>query len=127
MDSDHPTLLAARQPFAAVLLAGGRSRRMGQDKGLLQASLGTNVLPLWKRQICVLRSLAPARVIISGEPKPYYPDGVDLLMDKWTKAGPLGGLATCLEAVTQPFALFLAIDLPMISADFLLRNWIRPV
>ncbi len=121
MDCDHAAVSASGQSFAAVLLAGGQSRRMGRDKGLLLAGVGASLQPLWKRQLWLLRSLAPDRVIISGQAKPYYPEGIELLEDKWPGAGPLGGLATCLEVVTQPFALILAIDLPMISADFLTK------
>ena len=51
------------EPFAAVLLAGGRSRRMGRDKALLPLADGRL---LWQRQWDVLRELGPAELFVSG-------------------------------------------------------------
>ena len=56
MDNVFPT------PFAAVLLAGGGSTRMGRDK----AGLIVGSQTLWDLQLAKLRALDPAELFISG-------------------------------------------------------------
>ena len=61
------------EPFAAVLLAGGRSRRMGRDKALLPLPDGRL---LWERQLDVLlRELGPAKLFLSGPRRAGFPAG----------------------------------------------------
>ena len=103
-------------PFAAVLLAGGQSRRMGRDKALLALPDGR---PLWQRQLDVLRQLAPAELFISGFARLGFPAGVPLLADEFPGCGPLGGIATALGAMVSPRLVVLAVDLPHMTAAFL--------
>ena len=103
-------------PFAAVLLAGGQSRRMGRDKALLALPDGR---PLWRRQLDVLRELAPAELFISGFTRPGFPADVPLLADELPGCGPLGGLAAALGATASPRLVVLAVDLPRMTAAFL--------
>lgn len=102
--------------FAAVLLAGGQSRRMGRDKALLLVDGGR---VLWERQLDVLRSLGPAELFISGPARPGFPYDVRLLEDERPGLGPLSGIVAALEAMTTPLLVVLAVDLPAMRADFL--------
>jgi molybdopterin-guanine dinucleotide biosynthesis protein A len=102
--------------FGAVLLAGGASRRMGRDKALLPLPDGRL---LWQRQLAVLEALAPAELFISGPPKDGYPAEVRRLDDAAAGLGPLGGVAAVLRAVQVPLLVVLAIDLPLMTAEFL--------
>ena len=102
--------------FAAVLLAGGQSRRMGRDKALLPLPDGRL---LWERQLDVLESLGPKEMFISGPPREGFPKDVPLLSDEHPGLGPLSGIAAALEAMTSPLLMVLAIDLPAMSAPFL--------
>lgn len=104
-------------PFAAVLLAGGRSRRMGSDKALLPLPDGRL---LWERQWETLRALEPAALFISGPRRDEFPSGIVCLTDTTPGHGPLGGVATALEATgSLPLLLVLAVDLPAMTADYL--------
>ena len=79
---------------AAVLLAGGKSSRMGRDK----SALIVNGEPLWQRQLAVLRATEPAELFISGmRDGPYADCGVEILADGIPNCGPLGGIATALR------------------------------
>jgi molybdenum cofactor guanylyltransferase len=110
--------------FSAVLLAGGASRRMGVDKALLPAPGGpasSQPLLMWQRQLRILQALKPAEIFISGPRRPGFPEAVCCLMDRLASRGPLGGLAACLDQITTPGLLVLAIDLPFMETAFLAR------
>ena len=102
--------------FAAVLLAGGQSRRMGRDKALLPLPDGRL---LWERQLGVLRALNPAELFISGFARPGFPAHAPLLPDEFPGSGPLGGIAAALAAMASPHLVVLALDLPSLDAPFL--------
>ena len=108
----HPT-------FSAVLLAGGKSARMGRDKVYLQVEWEGAFIPLWERQLAVLQSITPERLFISGTRKQGYPTSIRVLEDDWPDVGPLGGIATCLSRSQSTFLLVLAVDLPRIQPGFL--------
>ena len=101
---------------AAVLLAGGKSSRMGRDK----SALPVNGEPLWQRQLTVLRATDPAELFISGKSEgPYADCGVEILADEIPGCGPLGGIATALRRCTGDMLLVLAVDMPAMTAEFL--------
>ena len=102
--------------FSAVLLAGGKSSRMGRDK----SALTVNGEPLWQRQLAVLRATNPAELFISGKSDgPYADCGVEILADETPDCGPLGGIATALRRCTSERLLVLAVDMPAMTAEFL--------
>lgn len=102
--------------FAALMLAGGESRRMGRPKALLEA----NGLPLWERQCALLESLGPTERLLSP------PAGHALARPGWRPIqdarpgkGPLGGIVAGLEAISVDWLLVLGVDLPSMRADVL--------
>lgn len=102
--------------FAAVLLAGGRSTRMGRDK----AGLRIGGQFLWERQLATLQALAPREIFISGRcDGPYAGAGVEIVEDAIPGLGPLGGIAAALSRAESPLVLVLAIDLPAMTSAFL--------
>jgi len=108
----------AKQSFDAVLLAGGKSTRMGTDKAgvLIQGQ------PLWRRQLATLRALGPDEIFISGRDSgPYAGEGLEILKDLSVERGPLSGLESALVRTKKPYLVVLAIDLPAMRPDFLAR------
>lgn len=106
--------------LAAVLFAGGESRRMGTDK----ATLVINGEPLWSRQLRLLRELKPQQVFISARRRPAWcPPEIEVVPDASPSRGPLSGLAAVLAAITTTHALVLALDLPLMEAGFLSDLW----
>ena len=102
--------------FSAVILAGGKSSRMGCDKAFLEISGKT----LLARQIELVRAAGAAEVFISGRmDTDYSAFGCLVLEDHFPDAGPLAGIEAALAAATHPLLLVLAVDLPEISIDFL--------
>jgi molybdopterin-guanine dinucleotide biosynthesis protein A len=105
------------EPFAAVLLAGGQSRRMGRDKAMLPLAGGRL---LWQRQLDdVLRPLGPAELLVSGPSREGFPADVRCIADAEPGLGPLSGIAAALEAATAPWLAVLAVDLPGMTAGYL--------
>ncbi len=105
--------------FAAALIAGGRSRRMGRDK----AFLPWETRPLWEYQMEKLRALRASQLLLScrrEQPFPALPD-ITPVADRWPDAGPLGGVGSCLEICQEPFLVVLGIDLPLLPVSFLQR------
>jgi molybdenum cofactor guanylyltransferase len=102
--------------FAAVLLAGGASTRMGSPKALLEFE----GRPLWRRQVELLQSLNPSELMISAARDWEVPTGPwTVVRDRVTGLGPLGGMDAAMEATSQGLLLVLAVDMPSMSAGFL--------
>jgi molybdopterin-guanine dinucleotide biosynthesis protein A len=106
----------------AVVLAGGRSRRMGQDKALLRLPDGRTAL---EAVIAVARQAA-ARVFLSVDSEEHgaclcksLPWQPTMITDSAPDAGPLAALAGSLHAATAPAVLVLAVDTPLILPDVL--------
>ena len=102
--------------FSAVILAGGKSSRMGCDKAFLEI----DGKPLLARQIAVAREAGARDVFISGRADTDYSsfDGL-VLQDQFENAGPLAGIERALNALSTPLLLVLAVDLPAMSPEFL--------
>lgn len=102
--------------FSAVILAGGRSSRMGRDKAWLEVGGQT----LLARQIGLAHKLGAAEIFISGRADEDY-SGFDcrVLQDKFLDAGPLAGIERALHATTSPLLLVLAVDLPAMDPKLL--------
>lgn len=104
--------------FTAIVLAGGRSTRMGRDKAWLPVA----GQPLVCRQCALLRRLQPAALFISAPPTPALQAlRVPLLSDLYPAQGPLAGIERGLAAMTSPLLLVLAVDMPRMTAGILRR------
>ena len=89
---------------------------MGRDK----SALPVDGIPLWQRQLAILRETEPAELFISGKSDgPYAGCGVEILADELPGCGPLGGIATALRRCSSDFLLVLAVDMPAMSTTFL--------
>lgn len=114
--------------LSGVVLAAGRSTRMGRDKALLAA--GDE--PLWRRQQRVLVEAAVTEVFLSARPDQAWafsvPGFAGLLHDALPDCGPAVGLTAALERASHPHVAVLAIDLPDMVADWFreLRRSCRP-
>jgi molybdopterin-guanine dinucleotide biosynthesis protein A len=102
--------------FSAVILAGGRSRRMGRDKAWLEV----DGQPLLARALAVLREAGPREVFISSRAdRGDAALGCPVLLDREPDLGPLGGIERALQAAASPLVLVLAVDLPYMTGGFL--------
>ena len=98
-----------------IILAGGKSSRMGEDKGLVLL----NGKPMIQYVIEALKEVVSDIIIISNNAsynKFRVPVYADLIKDK----GPVGGIYTGLYHSTTELNFCISCDVPMISSDFIL-------
>ncbi len=127
MTDDRPIL---GQPdtkrLCGVILAGGRSRRMGRDKAWLEIE----GQPLLLRQIRLLQEVGLSEIGIAAGPAdrpplPSIPPEIPLLRDRFDGLGPLAGLEAGLgwSCSRNPmgWTLAVAVDLPGLSSEWLRR------
>ena len=99
--------------FHGVVLAGGRSSRMGTDKaGLLWR--GQSLLEHMRE---LLQEAGAVRVLTSG---PYV--GAGGLPDQEADMGPLGGLLTLAQTQVDGVYVLVPVDMPLLSASLLRRK-----
>ncbi len=98
-----------------AILAGGKSRRMQQDK----ASLLFNGETLLERTVRIAsKTELPIIVVGREQPAGWEAPSAMFMPDDTPANGPLGGLLTALNATTGD-ALALAADMPLLSPDAL--------
>lgn len=106
--------------FSGALLTGGKSARMGQDK----ASLDYQGCLLWEHQIQTLQNAGAAEILISGPLNGVYQNsGFPIVPDEYPERGPMEGLRCTLIKASCGHVLLLAVDLPRMSAEYLMLLW----
>ena len=98
------------------ILAGGKSRRMGMDKGLVKLD-GVALIERIARQVT---SIAPEIFVITNRIDEYKQFGYPVVADAFPGIGPLGGLYTALEHDQHEHTLILSCDMPFVNQDLLL-------
>lgn len=96
------------------VLAGGKSSRMGRDKGMLR--IGDQ--PLVLRAVEILQPIVRT-VSLLAPPERYGHLGIPVIADLWPDHGPLAALCTGLICSDCDWNLFLACDLPRVSSRFI--------
>lgn len=108
----------AKLPVHGFVLAGGKSSRMGVDK----ATVNFGGRPMVEiaveklRGFCAEVSIAGNREDLSG----FAP----VVVEARVECGPGAGVEAGLKACTQPWALFVPVDVPLVPAEFL-RLWVE--
>jgi molybdenum cofactor guanylyltransferase len=115
LDLDRIRLDGARwvltEDATAIVLAGGRSRRMGTDKSMLPIQ-GRPMI----EHICWQLRATFTRVLISAnEAQKFSFLGLEVIPDRIPDQGPLMAVASALEASTSELNLVVSCDLPQIK------------
>ena len=101
--------------LTGAILAGGFSRRLGQDKAALR--LGGQ--PLALRIDAALAPLATTRWLVTNHPLAHLAFGLPLVTDLRPFLGPAGGLLTALFYARTPWVLVVAVDNPFLAPALL--------
>ncbi|MEH3154230.1 MAG: molybdenum cofactor guanylyltransferase [Gordonia paraffinivorans] len=109
------------QPLAGIVLAGGASRRMGEDK----AALDLGGQPMLTRIVTELRRRCDPITVVAAQDSAAYAafseaPGLRWVTDEDPGTGPLGALAAGLTdaaAHDVPVVFVCATDMPLLRAD----------
>ena len=99
--------------FSAIILAGGRSSRMGKNKAML----------LWRGKTLLeyqtekVKAVGIRDIVIAGEDYPV--EGTRPVCDIIPGKGPLSGLHAGLTAAKNRYCLVLGVDTPLVTKDVL--------
>lgn len=97
---------------SAAIMAGGKSRRMGQDKAWIEL----DGEPLIRRVANVLAQVADEVIVVANDPR-YQTLGLRVVPDRYPEGGALGGIATGVSAATFDRVLVAACDMPFLLAE----------
>lgn len=97
----------------AVILCGGKSRRMGFDKAFLMDDRQYLLLQTARE----LQGLFGQVVLVSNTKAKFDGrmdfTGLSILEDRYMEKGPIGGIGTALEQVQTEYVFIMACDMPL--------------
>ncbi|MEP5340813.1 MAG: molybdenum cofactor guanylyltransferase [Algibacter sp.] len=103
-----------KKDITGIILAGGKSSRMGTDKGFLLL----NDKPFIQYSIDALKPLVSEIMIVSDDSK-YDAFGLKRVNDITKNAGPVAGICSGLKASATDYNLILSCDIPLINSEIL--------
>lgn len=105
--------------LSIVILVGGQSRRLGQDKVFVEIA----GRPMIRRVADRLRPLGADLVLVAATPveDPVAHFGVPAVVaaDRFPGKGSLGGLYTGLAAAPTDWSFVMAVDMPFVNPDLI--------
>ncbi|WP_026581934.1 molybdenum cofactor guanylyltransferase [Bacillus sp. J33] len=96
-----------------IILAGGQSSRMGENKALLNIDGKTVIERIADR----LAAITSETIVIANSKEEYQFLGLPIVSDQWKEKGPLAGIQSGLSASKTQRNLIVACDMPFISAE----------
>jgi len=111
---ENVTKSTSAVPVTGIILAGGQSSRMGQDKGLLTLHSRT----LIEIAIQNLEEVC-GEIIISSGSDLYAGFGKQIIRDLIPGIGPMGGLYSALKHSKTDKNLLLSVDMPFVTKELL--------
>lgn len=97
-----------------IILSGGKSTRMGQDKGFIEL----NGKPMVQHVIDHINPICD-QILISANDKKYEDFGFPVYTDVIKDIGPAGGIISCLNHSTNSKNIIISCDLPFASTKFI--------
>ena len=106
---------------SAIVLAGGSSKRLGQDKALVKLGARTLIEIVLEK----LLRISDDVILSTDDFGKFAFLSVRMVRDLYNEAGVLGGLYSGLRAAKSPFAVVVACDMPFLNLDLLRSMIIR--
>lgn len=97
--------------ISVVIQAGGRSQRMGEDKGRIKLA----GRPLVSYVLEALADLGDECLLVAHQPEAYAGLGIPVIRDLQPGSGPLHGLRIAMQAAQGTHLLTAACDMPFIE------------
>ncbi|MDQ0271803.1 molybdenum cofactor guanylyltransferase [Cytobacillus purgationiresistens] len=95
----------------SIILAGGKSSRMGTNKALLTIDGETVIEKIAK----ALKSITTEMIVVTNSPAQFRFLEEELVTDRFKESGPLAGIEAGLNASSTEKNLIVACDMPFIS------------
>lgn len=110
---------AARPPLYGLILIGGESKRMGRDKAALVYRHGSQA----ERALELIRprcgrcffSVRPDQSLEPGARKAVHENSAELIPDRFTGIGPMGGILSAQFLHPRAAWLVLGVDMPLLE------------
>ncbi|NRZ11430.1 molybdenum cofactor guanylyltransferase [Clostridium beijerinckii] len=99
----------------AVILAGGKSSRMGFDKQFLRI----NKVRIMEKLIHELSKEFEDIIIVTNKPEEYKKDGVRIISDEIKEFGPLSGIHVGIKQSKSRYVYFIACDMPNVNLNYI--------
>ncbi|QGY43282.1 NTP transferase domain-containing protein [Maribellus comscasis] len=99
--------------LTGIILAGGKSSRMGKDKALLELKEQT----LLQRAIHFCQSFCD-EILISSNSLEHEVEGIQIVSDEISDCGPIGGIYSCLKKSKNDWNFVISVDAPFVEMDF---------
>jgi molybdenum cofactor guanylyltransferase len=112
---DEVKFMNQQRTLTAAILAGGQSRRMGQDKALLEVE-GRALI---EYVIDAANIVADETIIVASDRPEYERFGCRVVSDRFPQSGSLGGIYTALTESSNDHCLVLACDMPFVNPELL--------
>jgi molybdopterin-guanine dinucleotide biosynthesis protein A len=109
---------AAREPITGVIVAGGKSTRLGQDKRRLQL-WGAHGPALLERIVQIVAPICDEIIVVLNDPEAWPDLPARMVGDLHTNGGALAGIYAGLQAASHPYILAVAADMPALDPELL--------
>jgi molybdenum cofactor guanylyltransferase len=101
--------------FTGIILAGGKSKRMGTDKGMLHLNGKPFITHIYE----AMKPIFGDNIVVVSSNTDYDTFGYNRIEDLILDKGPVGGLYTALKQSKTKFNLVLSVDVPLVSTELL--------
>ena len=99
--------------ITGVILAGGSSKRYGQNKAFLEI----DDIRLIDRIAEEMKNIFKQVILVANEKKEYEYLGIPIVEDLIKGLGPIGGIYTGLMSISEQAGFFIACDMPFINSQ----------
>lgn len=111
--------------LSGIVVAGGQSRRLGQDKRQLKL-WGEDGPTLLEHTLGVVAPLCDELIVVLNDGDQWQSLPARIVADVYEDAGSLGGIYAGLAVASAPWSLVVAADMPLLNRDLLAALLARP-
>lgn len=98
-----------------IILAGGKSSRMGRNKALLDFG-GRSII---ERTVDLFKSIFPEVILVTNSPEEYTNLGIKIVTDIFPGKGSLGGIYTGIFHSSHDYSFIASCDMPFLGRELI--------
>lgn len=101
--------------ITGIILSGGKSSRMGENKSLMKLGDDTVI----ERTVKLMQSLFPEVILITNTPDEYQFLNISMFEDVYTHKGPLAGIHSGLLNSKTEENFIISCDIPLMTSEII--------